>query len=695
MSHCVLDFETFSGADLKQVGAWRYAEDPTTNVICLCFEWPNAGDTLILTWRPETGHDKELRALVTNPEVIFSAHNAGFEKAIWRRIMVPLFGFPDIPNERWHDTLAVCAMKGLPLELDVACGALGLEGKDREGSKLVKDYSKFAPRNWARAGSYLVEHNEENRQRIYSYCRQDVRAERNLANRVRDFQPGERAVWLLDQTINERGVLLDLEYIDAAQQIVRDASAAMAIEFADITGGLAATQVGKLRDWCGGEGVILPDLRKETIVGVIGHDIDSEEDSTVIDGGGDGEGPSDEAEVPEHVRRALEIRHLLGSASVKKLSRMRDCVGTDGRARGLLQYHGAGPGRWAGRIIQPHNFPRPTLRINDRPVPSALIIAAIQTGDYKYVQQVLGSNPLEVVVSGLRHALVAAAGKLYLSGDYATIEARILLAIAGQTDAIETWRAADRGEKRLDGSKIDVYCDAAAKIYGCPVDKERDPEKRDTGKHSVLGCGYGLGARTFQIKYARDRSLEFCQSAVNSYRYDWAPCVPLFWDGLEGAACRAVYDGGPHQSYGIEFRMEGQWLTMRLLSGRKVYFFNATQSLQTMPWSTQEEPDIRPGWRYQTIKNGHLVWVHAFGGLLTGICIQAIARDLLVYTMFLQEKNGFPLVLTVHDEELAEVEAARADEAAFRQIMMEMPPWLAPIKVPINVETWSGDRYRK
>ena len=668
----VLDFEAASHADLTVVGAWRYSEDVTTEVLCLSFEY--AGD--VLTWTPDTeygDHGYELNRLIEDPEVIFCSF-AGFEKAIWRNIMVPVYGFPDIPNTRWHDIQAVAAMKALPQDLDTLTSALDLPGKDTEGSKLTTSLSKFD-----KHGMPLVARTPEVMQRVYTYCEDDVREERLVLNRLGTLQPGERTVWLLDQKINERGIMIDQDYVRACMKIVDEATVPLAAEFAALTGGLRFTQVAKVTAWSG-----LDSLDKEHVAAALGKDIDNVSDD---DGGGEqnsGGTGQDRTDLPEHVRRALEIRQLVGSASVKKLPRMLSCCNADGRARGLLQYCGTNSGRWAGRIFQPHNFPRPTFKDGDDTlIDRKLLVETLMTGDYKWVEAVIGPA-VEVVVNGLRHALIAAPGHVYLSGDYVQVELRGLMAHAGQANVVAMLEAG-----------LTPYQDLAGRIYHRPIDKHKDPFEYDMGKHAILGLGYQMGAATFQRRYAQGMTLEFCEEVVDIYRHDMAPEVPPHWYGLGEASLECVVTGNPQEYAGIEFRIEGEFLTMRTLGGRKVYFHQPHDYMQRMPWSTVEKPVIRRAWEYVAVKNGHLARVAAFGGMLTGIVTQAICRDLLASAMIKLEANGFPVVLTVHDEIVCEVPIDNADEKAFSQIMTESPDWAKAIKFPVKVETWQGDRYRK
>ena len=659
MIEVILDFETASAVDLKEVGAWRYSEDVTTEILCVSYSF----DGSVRTWVPG-GDPGFLIKLSHDPQYLFVAHNAAFEKAIWRNIMVPLYGFPDIPNPRWDDTLAACAMRAIPLDLDRAVLALRLPNrKDKEGSAFTKKLSK--PN---RKGFY--DRSEESLAKVYAYCEQDVLAESDLRKCLGQLPNGERNVWLLDQRINERGVLLDLPFIAAAQLVVDRASVPLVEEFTQITGVLP-TQTARFKAWIEDQGVYIDSLNKEAVAALLGED-DEDEQTEVAE---------TEITLPENVHRALSIRSLVGSASIKKLRRMQACVNQDGRARGLLQYHGASPGRWSGRLLQPQNFPRGTVKnANGDKFDPEVLVSAIMSGDPATVELLIGPA-VESVVSSLRHAIIAAPGRVLLSGDFAGVEARLVLAASGQHNKTE-----------LMATGQDVYCDMAQSIYHRPIDKKKDPEERQTGKNTVLGLGFGMGWKKFKIKYGQKLTEDFCQSIIKTYREEWAPCVPKMWWGLEEAALGAVKTGQAHEAYGVLYQMEDKWLTARLPSGRGLWYFNPQVVRRAMPW---DDTDIRMGWTYQQMKTGQFKTIDAFGGLLTENVIQGLARDLMVEAMFKLEKNGFPIILTVHDEIVCEPLKEDADEKAFAEIMCEMPQWAKNIQMPVAVETWCGERYRK
>jgi DNA polymerase len=325
------DFETRNtgGCDLTKVGVWRYAIDPATEIICFGYRVGGVDHS----WAPTGSSRDPLDALAANPDATFACFGA-FDQTVWSKIMVERHGFPPIPTRRWVDLRAVCSYFALPRSLDKALAALGLPiKKDKEGQRLVRSLSRLD----RKTGAYpeltpaIVE-------RVVEYNRIDIVAlEAMRGQGLGGLGAPEQAVWELDQRINACGIAIDIGFVEAAKRIVDRQMAEVIAEFAQLTGNISPHQVQKTRAWLKSRGCVLPNLESETV-----------------------EDALDLAGVPDDVRRVLEIRQITAASSLKKLDAMLACVGPDGRARGLLQYHGAATGRWSGQLIQPQNFPRPT-----------------------------------------------------------------------------------------------------------------------------------------------------------------------------------------------------------------------------------------------------------------------------------------------------------------------------------------------
>ena len=499
------DFETRNtgGCDLRTAGAWRYAADPATEILCFGYRVGGVDHS----WAPTMSSRDPLERLAADPAVTFVCFG-GFEPAVWSQIMVERHGFPSIETRRWVDLRATASSLALPRSLDKALVALGLPiKKDKEGQRLVRSLSR--PNR--KTGAYpeltpaIVE-------RVAAYNRIDIVAlEAMRGQGLGRLSVAEQAVWELDQRINARGIAIDVGFVEAAKSIADQVMGEAIAEFVQLTEGVSPFQVQKTRDWLKAREWTLPNLDSETV-----------SDALELAG------------LPDDVRRVLEIRQLTAATSLKKLNAMLACVGDDGRARGLLQYHGAATGRWSGQLIQPQNFPRPTLEVDVDPEELA---AAVRSGDPERLR--CWGKPIDVLVTGLRHALTAADGKVFGAGDFSMIECCVLLALAGQQDKCE-----------LIAQGVDVYRDMAATIYGLdraafmaiPEDRlsPEETEQRRIGKNGVLSSGYGIGAEGFYRRFCRhvEGGRELAARIVGVYRQSVGP-------GGSAAVARSRRDGAP------------------------------------------------------------------------------------------------------------------------------------------------------
>ena len=686
-----LDFETRSLCNLKEAGAERYSEDESTDIICLCFSFNDRN----CTWTPGYPTDV-LYELAKNPTIIFVAHNAAFEQAIWRNIMVPIYGFPPVPIERWACTLAACAYKGYPLALDKAGKALRLEmNKDKEGNQLTLSMSGIgaqASRLFKRTGN-LPELTPQIRQRIIQYCQQDVVVENGIMKRIGLLRGAEKKIWTFDQRINQRGVRLDMGYVEAAQVVVDRASAPLREEFTASTG---LTKVGspRLLEWCASNGTKLDNLQKKTLAKAL----EIEDEETDPDYGYESLAGDDDEQVWQeiysrlqpNVRRALEIRCLLAGAAIKKLKRMRQCVGYDGRARGLLQYHAAHSGRWGGRLLQPQNFPRESVK----GLSPDDVVSAILSRDPRVVERETGLPALEAVARSLRHALIPDPGKIFLVGDYKSIEAVVILALAGHIDLAN----------QLAGG-LPIYMRMAETIFGkapgtwAVEDKVLYKHYKEVefvqeytaGKATILGCGFQMAPPKFKATALRQYGIELTdkqsEDAVYGYRDEVAPKVPKVWYGLQEAALAAMETGRPREAYGVTYEPSNGWMIAHLPNGwQKLYYPQPRLSISKFG---------KPAWQYMRARQNAWVPVDMYGGLEAENVVQALARGQLCGAIERLENANMPVVLTTHDECISEVDIDSADLLKFTRTMEARSKWVEDLQIPIAVESQIMTRYKK
>jgi DNA polymerase bacteriophage-type len=680
----LIDFETFSHQDVREVGAFRYAEDETTEILCMGWKFvsgPHAGKEGM--WFPSQPLPQEILDHIA-AGFVMEAHNCAFERAVWHFKMTKLMGLP--MANKWADTMAVCAYRSLPLGLDKVGDVIDLPlKKDKNGKSLLSKLSQ--PRKPTKKNPETRNKDPELLFELYDYCLGDVRSEESLGIAIGDLPADEYSVWALDQRINTRGVMVDMPAVLGALTIVDKLTTRLEAELVAITGGAVQTagQRDKLIEWCAANGLSsLPNLQAGTV-----------EDMLAMDW------------IPENVRRALEIRQQLSKASAKKLLKFRDCANLDMRIRGLLQYHGAGTGRWAGRLVQPQNFPRGSVKVKGMKGGEVmeLLIEVIKTGNPDLLELHFG-DPMAAVASALRGMFVAAPGKVFYVADFSAIEARVVMWLAGQIDALDAFHKYD--------NKLgpDIYCVMAAKIYLRAIDKDKDPDERQLGKITILGCGYQMSGARLQEQardaYGVEIDLETANKLVAIFRSTYDK-VPALWRGLEDAAIQAVVRQGKTEyvspngvKIGFEFVQDkaGRWLAMILPNKRKLWYFNPGTEMKTITYLDKETGDPKTFEKRSLYyegrdnkKGGGWGRVYSYGGMLTENAVQAISRDLMVAAMFRCEKANFPVVLSVHDELVSEAPDGREVKEFEAIVAGPVPEWAAGC--PVSAEGWKGKRYRK
>lgn len=665
MKYVVIDFETASRCDLLKRGAWVYAQDLSTFIVCCGFKVVEDGKpqpTRVLDEREIVKPDPELLALANDPEVIFMAHNCSFETAMWKHHLVPA-GYPDIPVNRWHDTMATAAMKGLPLGLDALTTALELPvRKDMDGHRLMLALCKPDRHDtWQH-------HTHENIARLKEYNVGDVDAQYASYIATGGLGPSERGTWIADQRINQRGIRIDREFVHACMDILDQVRVPMVARFKELTGGLIPTQREKVLNWVNDQGVPLGDMKRVTLDAIL--DPDDEFDI------GDFDEP-----LPYHVHEVLTLRRSLASSSVAKLKRMLDCTGNDGRVRYTMQYHGARTGRWAGRLIQIQNYPRGEISERQGLTPE-ILADAILTRDVEAVRELWGNDIFAAVISSLRSCIVPEEGKVIVAGDFAQVEAKNLLSMAGQHD-----------RATMIHSGVDSYAEMAALIFKKPINKSDNPAERQIGKNCVMGNGYGLGPVGFHARFIPKEPLELAKLAVDSYRNEFAPMVPKFWYGLWEASVNAVWcaHAKTYEFQGIAFRRENDFLTMLLPSNRKIWYHRPRKETAIAPYDGLE----RPSWSFMSYQGKkfrrHLAW----HGLVTADCIQGLSRDLIVNAIKICEREGLHTIFSAHDEIVLEEPDRPGLAEMLKQIMEDIPVWACERKLLVSAACDTMYRYRK
>ena len=582
---------------------------------------------------------------------LVEAHNSWFERGIWTNILVPRNGWPTIGANQWRCSAAKAAAHALPRGLDDSITALRLPvKKDLEGHKLMMKVSKpRKPRKAEREANVtglLWWESRELFDRLFAYCRQDVLAESALSGSLADLSPNETAVYLLDQSINARGFRLDRSAVHTALKLIAAETVRLNKELGVLTGGKVkkATQRAQMLAWFASEGLDLPDSQKATL------------DEVALD-----------TTLHPKLQRAVGIVRTLGRSSTAKYQAMKNWLCPDERVHGGLLYHGAGTGRWAGAGVQPQNMPKGQVKDMEA------LWVDLKAGKPQ-------PNLMESLAGALRGTIIASPGTTLFVADYASIEARVVMWLAGDEAALDLFR-----------SGADIYKEMAGEIYAI-TPQEVDKGQRQVGKFAILGLGFQMGAAKFQATCAGfGVAIEdtFAQRVVEAYRAKfWR--VRNMWDDQNAAAIKAVHFGAPVRCGKVSWLKEGNFLFCVLPSGRRLSYPFPQVRMRETPWG---EP--RPALTFMGMNLYTRKWERqsTYGGSLVENQTQAVARDIMAEAMLRVEATGvYQPILTVHDEIIAEGPLA-GDVHEFEQLLTTLPTWAKGC--PIGAEGWKGPRYHK
>lgn len=650
-----LDYETYSEADLPSVGLWRYAEDPSTEV--LCFAW-KVDNEPVKWWAPGEDFPWFLAHAIKRGDRI-KAWNAEFECAITEKV-AHKFGFPVPRRDQWECTMAKAAMCAMPRKLGVCARVMKLgEQKDKEGQRLLKLFSMPRKPTKGDPRTRIYPQDEpDDFSKLIDYCIQDVNTEEavDLALPVPALPPQEQRLWTTHLNINARGILLDRGLAAGAARLKAAAMAEAAAELSKLTRTAekpkgyvtAATQTQKLKEWCALRGVTVESTDKEHMPLLLAQDL------------------------PADVRAALEIRAEAGQSSTSKYDTMSRVMCADDRARGSHAFDEADTGRWSNKQIQFQNLPRPAIDLS-------CYRGAIRAGD-PVPMEMVGDRLMTVLRDSIRHAVIAPPGKVLSVCDFASIEARVLGWLADEPFYLDAYR---QGK--------DLYCEMATKIYGRTITK-KDKDERFIGKESVLGLGYSMWKDTFAANVAKKAKSkikrEITDRAAEVYR-KVCPHVVQFWKDIERVSHACVASKRKLQYKMLGFEMVGTYFTIILPSGRRLWYPEARLAVKQTKWGPKSElrfrTNLADGEKWEWFES------YTYGGRLTENVDQAIARDLLAEALVKCENEGIDVVMHIHDEINAETEPGKS--ARLREIMIENPAWAKGL--PLDAEAFETPFYRK
>jgi DNA polymerase len=666
---CCVDFETCSAAKINN-GAAAYAEHPSTIIWCASFGFT---DGSVVSWVPCVRLPDRVKQHIASGGLLL-AHNAGFEIAIWKHILVRKYGWRMPRITQWRDTQPMAAAANLPISLEgVANVFKGSPGKDMKGNKLMKSIAT-ATENATGGYDYPTPTADEMAELI-SYCEADVRATLYVYSKLPPLTHHELAVWHTDQRINQRGVCIDLEFVDTMAAMANVRKESLSSDVFRITGSLCAnsTSAPALKAWLRDEGVELPVVERTNVKG---ETVNSE--TLAKDAVNDLLNNDD---IDGAVRAVLDNRVEANKiTSLAKLKRVRAMVNADGRLRGALRYSLAHTGRWASSGIQVHNLPK-DKRTPERSEHVRRLIAQGRLDTLLLSE----SRPLDALSSSLRSMIIASPGHDLLGADYSAIEARVLAWLSGSSELLDTF---ERGE--------DVYVKAARDIGS---------DDRQLGKVCVLALGYGMGPLKF-IDTARrpPYNVELSRKEALQTQRGWRdanPDIVQFWYEVESAAKEAIKHPGKIVVVGhVRFMNDGRCLLVRLPSGRCIRYWRPwiRKSRKVVACLTEEGEIVEkffetPEIQFFTVgKNkSRMTRESTYGGKLVENITQAVARDLLAHALVVLDRKGFAVVIHVHDSIVAEVAEGTRSIKELCYWMSDLPKWATGL--PLTAEGYRGKHF--
>lgn len=691
------DLETFSTVDIK-CGTHAYAEQAEILLFPYAID-----DNEPECWDVTSGEPmpEELSSALQDQNVLTVWHNGGmFDLTVLQHVRPNGMA---LPHNRVFDTRACAYAHSLPGSLDTLCTVLGVhedKAKHKAGKQLIQLFCKPRPKNQKLRRATRETHPEE-WQRFIEYAKGDISAEREVYKKIPkwNYQGEEYQLWLLDQRINSRGVAVDLALARGAVRAAGKAKEQLANRSAVLTEGAVASTTQRdalLEHVLEAYGVHLPDMQMDTL------------ERRIAD-----------PNLPEQLKELLSVRLQATSTSVKKYETLLKAVSSDGRLRGLLQFCGAGrTGRWSGRVFQPQNLPRPSMKQRD--IDFAIDVIKADAADLLY------DNVMSVLSNCIRGAIVAPGGRKLVVADLSNIEGRVAAWLAGEEWKVRYFHDFDAGRVEFDN-----YIMAYAKSFG--VDPSVVAENKKAGDGSMRQIGkvqelmlqyqgrvgafvtgaatYGIDLEELAVVVQRTAAeedwatsagfLKWCiEKGMPTYGLSdnafiacdvlsmaWRaahPMIASYWHELQNAFILAAQTPGMTvHARKVSFRREGAWLKVKLPSGRFLCYPSPKVS-EDGTCSYMGLDQYTRKWQRQA----------TYGGKLLENITQAVARDVMAHAMPLAEEEGYSILLTVHDELITET----PDEVEFNAeglsgIMARQPDWAEGL--PLAAAGFEAYRYRK
>lgn len=611
MTELGIDIETYSSNDLTSCGVYKYVEAPDFTILLFAYSIDGEKAQCIDLASGEVLPDWIIAAL-TDPDVLKTAFNAAFE----RICLTKYLGLSKpLDPAQWQCTMVLAARMGLPLSLGQCGEVLHLaEGKMTEGKALIR-YFSVPGKNGKR---HLPADAPDKWQTFKDYNNRDVDVEQAIRKRVRRLQPAafDELLYIADQEINDRGVMIDQVLVDAAARFDDEYKAELLKQAQEMTGMENPNSPAQIKDW-------ISQVTGFTVASLNKKNLDDLEKQLIY--------------WPK-AQQVLAIRREMGKTSNKKYSAMQTCVCKDGRIHGLLQFCGAArTGRWAGRLVQVQNLPQNHLESLD------YARYLVKQGDLDEFEMNYG-NVTQVLSELIRTAFIAAPGHTFHVCDFSAIEARVIAWLAGEEWVLDVFR-----------SNGDIYCANASRMFKVPVEKHgQNAALRQKGKIATLALGYGGGVSALEAMGGSKLGLtEDEEKEIVKLWRDSNPRIVKMWGIIEKAAISAIKTGKSVTVHrGIQIGRRWGMLTITLPSGRTICYPRAViETEYNDGWKGDHEIIEYEGLNQTTKKWGS---IRTYGGKLTENIVQAVSRDILGIVILRAREKGLSVVFHIHDEIIVE-----------------------------------------
>lgn len=617
MQELGIDIETYSSNDLPSCGVYKYVEAEDFTILLFAYS-VDGGPVTCCDFAQGEELPEEILAALRDPKVVKTAFNAAFE----RICISKYYGWPLMDPAQWRCTMVRAARMGLPLSLGQCGEVLKLaDGKMKEGAALIRYFSCPTRKKDGTIVRHLPSDAPDRWEVFVKYNIRDVEVEQAILKIVRRLEPADfdEELYTVDQLINDRGVMIDRQLVDNAARFDEEYKQHLLAEAQELSGMDNPNSPSQIKEYLQKvTGQVFQSLNKKSL--------DDIEDSL---------------KYWPKARKVLALRREMGKTSNKKYCAMQQCVCSDGRIHGLLQFCGAArTGRWAGRLVQVQNLPQNHLQDLD------YARNLVKAGDLEDFELNYG-NPTQVLSELIRTAFVAKPGCTFHVCDFSAIEARVIAWLAGETWVLDVFRKGG-----------DIYCATASQMFGVPVEKHgANAELRQKGKIAVLALGYGGGVSALEAMGGSRMGLSQQEEKDIMLRWREAnPKIVKLWKVIELAAIRALQTGETITiNRGIEVGRHWGCLTIKLPSGRTICYPRASIGVERNDGWRGDHPIIE----YEGLNQITKKWekIRTYGGKLTENVVQSIARDILGIVILRAYRESLNIVFHIHDEIIVEAEA--------------------------------------